>query len=63
MKTKQPMAMKEAPGLARRSRGGAMTPSAPLSGAGNMKKKPYEGGKMPVDNHGTGKDVTKYRSR
>ena len=40
-----------------------MTPSAPLSGAGNMKKKPYEGGKMPVDNHGTGKDVTKYRSR
>ena len=24
---KQPMAMKEAPGLARRARGGAMTPS------------------------------------
>ena len=45
-KMKQPMAMKEAPGLARRARGGAMTPSAPLSGAGNMKKKPYEGGTM-----------------
>ena len=40
-----------------------MTPSAPLSGAGNMSKKPYEGGKMPVDSHATGKDKTSYRSR
>ena len=63
MKTQQPMTMKEAPGLARRARGGAMTPSAPLSGAGNMSKKPYEGGKMPVDSHATGKDKTSYRSR
>ena len=62
-KMKQPMAMKEAPGLARRARGGAMTPPSPLSGAGNMSKKPYEGGKMPVDSHAAGKDKTSYRSR
>ena len=48
---------------ARRARGGAMTPSSPLSGAGNMSKKPYEGGKMPVDSHAAGKDKTSYRSR
>ncbi len=59
-KSQKPMPMKEAKGIAGRARGGAMTPSSPMSGA-TAPNKSYAKGKVPVDEHGKGKDSTKYR--
>ncbi len=40
--------MKSGGRLDKRARGGRMTPSSPLSGAGNMKGQPYESGGVPA---------------
>jgi len=53
--------MKTGGRLDKYARGGRMTPSSPLSGAGNMKTQPYENGGVPATvARGKGGDSTEH---